>query len=98
MLTDSHPRHPADHYIFAQLRGSSSWNGHELQIWYPEPNGKGRARVELPHIPGDSAFVLVSRGNGPPTAKCVEAGLQRYYDLRSDRDYICSSSGSWKAH
>lgn len=98
MLHDYHPRYPAPKYVFARLRGSSSWDGHELQVWYPEPNGRGQARVQLPHYPGDSAFVLVSRGNGPPDGDCIEPGLQRYYDLSADREYICSSKLSWRPH
>jgi len=98
MLHDFHPRHPKDAYVLAQLRGSSTWKGHEIEVWYPEPKDRGRASVELPHVPGNSAFVLVERGNGPPESKCHEPGLQRYYDLSTDRDYICASTGKWKAH
>ena len=98
MLHDYHPEFPESEYVFAQLRGSSSWNGHEIQIWYPEPKDRGRARIELPHVPGDSAFVLVTRGHGPPEGPCSEPGLQRYYDLTQDLDYVCSSKKKWKRH
>jgi hypothetical protein len=96
MLHDFHPARRADDYVFARLRGSSSWNGHEIEVWYPEPNGHGRARVEIPHVPGETGLVLVTRGKGAPKGKCVEPGLQRYYDLSSDEDYVCSSRLEWK--
>ena len=66
-----------------------------IRLTYANNEGLGLAEVHIPHIRGRSSVVLVKRGNGPPDFDCVEPGLERYYDLSADIEYVCNSRFGW---
>lgn len=95
MLVDTHYGRPKPAYTFAELRGRSTSKDHGIAIVYEEPMGKGSAEIWVPHVSGQSTFAVSSAGKGAPRGACEAPGVQRYYDLDSNKEWICRADRSW---
>ena len=95
MLIDTHHGRPKPVYTFAELRGRSTSRDHQIKIVYEEPMGDGVAELRLPHVQGQSAFAVSSAGRGAPRGSCEVPGIQRYYDLSADQEWICRRDRTW---
>jgi len=70
-----------------------------IQFSYNQPT-EGLSEVVLDPPPGrDHYLVTVRVGKGAPSPKaCTRPGIERYYQLDTDSEWICSASKEFKNH